>query len=74
MKSKKEELSTSAQRLLYYWYNERETITKLKAEIHNNKTGSGRPNLIKFLTYMKQLNLNSVKDVYDFVDKKWKQS
>lgn len=65
-------LSNESKRLLGRWYNERDRLTALKNEIHNNKSDErGRPNLIKFLNIMKKLNLNSVKDVYDYIDKKW---
>ncbi len=70
-KSDRAQLSKDASQLLHRWYNKRDAIIQLKATIHNDKTGPGRENLVKFLNYMKELGLNSAEDVYDYINKKW---
>lgn len=54
------------------WYRD-DSIRSLSADIHNSRTGSYRVNLDKFLKIVKQLKLNSVKEIIDHIIKKFDQ-
>lgn len=57
-------------RILGRWDN-KESISSLKSDMHNSKTGTSQPNFIKFYGHMKKFNLKDAKDVIEFIRNKW---
>lgn len=64
--SDREKLGSRAQRALYNIQSP-DAIHSIQADIHNNRTGRGRPDLDKFINHLRAHNLTSVQDYVAYV-------
>lgn len=71
----KTKLSSDAKRILYNidGWNKDDAVRSLAADIHNERKSPSRPNLDKFLAKASSLKLNTVSDIINYIDSKFKE-